>query len=53
MPRRTRSAKTRNREIDEVEIVSFAQLMESRHIKPSGHTSTGRAIYRVMSGGAR
>lgn len=48
MPRHTRHAsKTRYRECEEVDEVTFAQLMERRHIEPTGRTSTGRRVWRV------
>jgi hypothetical protein len=51
MPRRNHKNKTRLREHEEVEYVTFAQLMESRHILPSRTTSTGRKVWTVHTGG--
>jgi hypothetical protein len=49
MPRRTRTARTRLRESEEVENLTFAEQMEYWHI-PCTVNSRGRRTWRVTSG---
>lgn len=45
MPRKTHKSTTLNRECDDVEEMTFAQTMESRHVLPSRTTVFGRRVW--------
>lgn len=47
MPRRTRTQRTRTREHEDVDDMTFPQLMERRGIAPTSFTTRGRRVYRI------